>query len=380
MVQAESGDHPRFTQLKMEHRELQNKLKHIKRKLKEQDQAGQAMLLMLEDLSQLQVELESAKQHWEATFDAISDPVFLHDAEGRLVRANRAYARLAEMPLQQVIGKYYWRCFPKRDGALPGCCLAHGDSAGSDVVIAFKDAASGFSFLSHGYSIHDDFNDADYGVHFIQDVTAQQRSHQQLEDRSSELRQALEGSVRAIATAVEMRDPYTAGHQRRVGELARAMGQKMALEAHIVEGVYFGGIIHDIGKIHLPAEILAWPGRLSALQYALVQEHPDIGYQILRDIHFPWPVAEIAYQHHERLDGSGYPQGLTQDDICLEAQVIAVADVVESMSSHRPYRPGLGMDAAIAEIQGGRGTLYNAAAVDACVELFCRDGFVLSVL
>jgi len=379
MMQAESGEHPRFAQLKMEHRALQNKLKLIKRKLKEQDQAGQAMLLMLEDLSQLQVELKSAKQHWEATFDAISDPVFLHDAEGRLVRANRAYARMAEMPLQQVMGELYWRCFPKRDGPLPCCCLAHDDSAGSDVVIAFKDAVSGFSFLSHGYSIHDDFNDAYYGVHFIQDVTAQQRSHQQLEDRSSELRQALEGSVHAIATAVEMRDPYTAGHQRRVGELARAMGQKMALEESVVEGVYFGGIIHDIGKIHLPAEILAWPGRLSALQYALVQEHPDIGYQILRDIHFPWPVAEIAYQHHERLDGSGYPQGLTQDEICLEAQVIAVADVVESMSSHRPYRPGLGVDAAMAEIQGGRGTLYNAAAVDACVELFCRDGFVLSV-
>jgi len=377
MMDIEPDEHPRFTQLKHENRNLQNKLKYAKRKLKAQDEASQAMLLMLEDVNQLQADLESAKQHWEATFDAISDPVFLHDDKGRIVRANRAYALIAKIPLQEVVGKFYWQCFPLRDGPLPGCCLTTKGDAG-DVVIAFEDITSGCSFLSRSYRVHDAFNHAHYGVHVIQDVTAQQRSHRQLEERGDELRQALEGSVRAIASAVEMRDPYTAGHQRRVGRLGRAIGSKMKFEVGMLEGIYFGGIIHDIGKIHVPAEILAWPGRLSALQYALVQEHPDVGHQILRDIHFPWPVAAIAHQHHERLDGSGYPQGLTQDESCLEAQVIAVADVVESMSSHRPYRPGLGIDKALAEVERGRSTLYNADVVDACVELFRRDGFVLS--
>jgi len=174
---------------------------------------------------------------------------------------------------------------------------------------------------------------------------------------------------------VEARDPYTAGHQQRVARLACAIACDMALGGDEDEGIRLGGMIHDIGKIHLPAEILSKPGRLSDMEFALVKSHTRVGYDILKDIDFPWPVADIAHQHHERLDGSGYPQGLRGDEICLEARIVAVADVVEAMSSHRPYRPALGIDAALKEIEARRGIWFDPEAVDACLRLFRKKGF-----
>ena len=185
----------------------------------------------------------------------------------------------------------------------------------------------------------------------------------------------LAGTIQAIAAMVEMRDPYTAGHQRRVAQLAAAIAVEMGLPEEQVRGIHLAGTIHDLGKIQTPAEILSKPGKLSASEFSLIKDHPQNGYEILKDIEFPWPIAQMVWQHHEKLDGSGYPQGLQGDAILLEARIMTVADVVEAMSSHRPYRPGMGMDVALAEIGKGRGTHYDPDAVDASIKLFKEDGF-----
>ena len=189
------------------------------------------------------------------------------------------------------------------------------------------------------------------------------------------LRSSLEATIQAVAWLIEKRDPYTAGHQRRVTKLAEAIGRAMELPENRIEGIRAAAILHDIGKITAPAEILSKPSALGQTEYALIQAHSEIAYEVLQTIDFPWPVAEIVHQHHERMDGSGYPQGLLGDDILLEARIIAVSDVVEAMSSHRPYRPALGIDAALAEIAANRGRLYDAAVVDCCIQLFENQAF-----
>ncbi len=191
------------------------------------------------------------------------------------------------------------------------------------------------------------------------------------------LRSTFESAIAALAATVEQRDPYTAGHQRRVAELAAAIGRELGLDDDRLEGLRIAGTIHDIGKIYIPAEILARPARLGTLEFELVKSHAQVGYDIVKGVDFPWPVADSIRQHHERLDGSGYPQGLKGDQIILEARVLAVADVVEAMSSHRPYRPGLGIDAALAQIRSDSGTKFDPDVVEACERLFRDKGFVL---
>jgi len=182
-------------------------------------------------------------------------------------------------------------------------------------------------------------------------------------------------TVEAIASLAEMRDPYTAGHQRGVTRLACALAHKLGLADDQIQGIRVAGFLHDIGKIVVPAEILNRPGKLSEFEFRLIKTHPQAGYDILQKIDFPWPVAQIVLQHHERLNGSGYPQGLTGPDILQEAKILAVADVVEAMASHRPYRPGLGVDKALEEITGNQGTLYDPQIVEACVQLFVKNEF-----
>jgi len=208
------------------------------------------------------------------------------------------------------------------------------------------------------------------------DVTESRLAEQRLRDLTERLRLALKGTVSAISMAVEIRDPYTAGHQRRTADLARAIAAEMGQPENIVQGVAAATAIHDIGKLAIPAEILSKPTRLTELEFSLIKNHSEQGYLMLKDIDFPWPVAEIVYQHHERCDGSGYPRGLKGDEILVEAKIIAVADVVEAMSSHRPYRASLGLETALAEIQKLRGVLYEEA-VDACLRLFREKGYEL---
>lgn len=189
--------------------------------------------------------------------------------------------------------------------------------------------------------------------------------------------QAMRGTVAVLARAAEMRDPYTAGHQQRVAALAVAIAQDLGLPEHLIEGLYLGGMIHDIGKIAVPAEILNKPTRLTDIEYQLIQQHAGVGHQIVAGIDFPWPLAAMILEHHERLDGSGYPQGLRGEAMLQESRILAVADVVEAMSSHRPYRPALGMRAALDEIEQGRGSRFDPAVVDACVRVIQAGGMCL---
>ncbi|MDX1294622.1 MAG: response regulator [Sulfurimonadaceae bacterium] len=209
-------------------------------------------------------------------------------------------------------------------------------------------------------------------------ITMEKEAEAIKEESDRKLHDALVDMIRVIALTVEKRDPYTAGHQQRVAEIAVAIGEKMELDAARLEGLRLGALIHDIGKITIPAEILTNPGHLSDIEYTLIQSHAAEGYDILRDIEFPWPLSQMVLQHHERIDGSGYPNGLKSEEILLEAKILCVADVVEAMTSDRPYRPGLGFDAAIEEITKHRGMLYDEEIVDHCIELFKGGSFTFA--
>jgi putative nucleotidyltransferase with HDIG domain len=182
-------------------------------------------------------------------------------------------------------------------------------------------------------------------------------------------------TVEAFSSIVEISDPYTSGHQSRTGELARAIAKKMNLGYDAEHAVYLASLLHDLGKFYIPAQILNKPGKLTEIEYSLIKTHPSLGYQILKKIDFPWPIADIVLQHHEKVNGSGYPYGMLGDDIMIEAKILCVADVVESISSHRPYRPALGLDSALFEIKEKQGTLYDVDVVEATLDLFIKDKY-----
>ncbi len=184
-------------------------------------------------------------------------------------------------------------------------------------------------------------------------------------------------AVRSIVTLYETRDPYTASHQHRVAQLACAIAREMGLPEDSIEGIRIMGVMHDIGKVAVPSEILSKPGKISDYEFGIIKTHPRVGYDILKGLEFPWPVAQAVFQHHERLDGYGYPNGLSGEDIILEARILAVSDVVEAMASHRPYRPTLGIDVALKEISQKKGIFYDSKVVETCLMLFTRNRFKL---
>jgi putative two-component system response regulator len=201
-------------------------------------------------------------------------------------------------------------------------------------------------------------------------VRQQQR---ELEKANQQFQDTLHHTIDALSRAIEKRDPYTDGHQKRVSQFAELIAQEMGLDPQVIVGIRLGGMIHDIGKISIPSELLNMPRRLTNLEFELIKLHPQAGADILAEVDFPWPIRQMVLQHHERLDGSGYPNGLKGEDILLEARIIAVADVLEAMANHRPYRPGLGIEAATAEIIAHRGEQYDPDVVDACLRVAARQ-------
>jgi len=202
------------------------------------------------------------------------------------------------------------------------------------------------------------------------EIENRKRVQKKLRQSFETIKKAMHSTIQAISMTVEKRDPYTSGHQQRVADLTKAIARELELPQDQIESIYMAAAIHDIGKIALPAEILVKPIQLSDIEISLIQAHAQAGYDILKGIEFPWPIADIVLQHHERMDGSGYPHGLAGDKILFEARIIGVADVVETMASHRPYRPSIGMDKALEEINGNSGTLYDPRVVEACLKLF----------
>jgi PAS domain S-box-containing protein/putative nucleotidyltransferase with HDIG domain len=209
----------------------------------------------------------------------------------------------------------------------------------------------------------------------LRDITERKKAEEESKQSPKKLLAAMDATIEAIALTVEMRDPYTAGHQRRVTELAVAIAKELGIPEAEIDGIRMAGIIHDIGKVYTPAEILNKPGKLSEIEFSMIKTHSQVGYEILKAIEFTRPVAQIVLQHHERLDGSGYPSGIKGEGVLPEAKILAVADVVEAMASHRPYRPALGIDQALEELSKNSGTLYDPKVVDACFKLFHEKSF-----
>jgi len=212
-------------------------------------------------------------------------------------------------------------------------------------------------------------------IGILQDITDRVAAEKREQQYAAQLENALLGTVNAVSNMLLYRDPYTAGHEKRVGHLSASIATTMGLAPQAVKALELIGSIHDVGKIAVPAEILAKPAKLSLAEFELVKEHSKVGHDLLQEVKFPWPVAKTILEHHERLDGSGYPRGLQGEAISLTARIVAVADVVEAMASHRPYRPALGIDAALSEIERGKGTLYDAQATAACMDLFLNKKY-----
>lgn len=208
-----------------------------------------------------------------------------------------------------------------------------------------------------------------------QEITSRIKAEEALRNSLDITRKAMEGTVHVLSVVGEFRDPYTAGHQRRVARLARSIGQEMNLNSEQLSAVYLAGLVHDIGKIAIPIEILCKPGRITDVEFSIIKTHPQIGYDILKTVEFPWPIARIVLQHQEHVDGTGYPAGLRSEDILIEARILCVADVVESIGSHRPYRPTLGIDKALDEITVNKGIKYDESVCDACLMLFHEHRF-----
>lgn len=218
-------------------------------------------------------------------------------------------------------------------------------------------------------------DDLVFGIAALRERSALQQAQEELRQSFEKLQKTTKNTIFAMAKMTEIRDPYTSGHQQRVAELSCAIAREMGFSQERIDWLQLAASVHDIGKIHVPSEILAMPGRISDIEFELIKTHPQSGFDILKTVEFPWPIAEIVLHHHEKIDGSGYPDGIAGDAIMMESRIICVADVVEAMSSHRPYRATLGLEAALEEIALNRGICYDPQVVDACLRLFAEDKF-----
>jgi PAS domain S-box-containing protein len=308
-------------------------------------------------------------------------------SDGLILFANRRFAKMVGAPLAQVIGSRIQKWMSPEDQKIFDILLQSDTEKkyGKELTLLCQDGEQIPVYFS--VSTPTIPSQPHIACVLATDLTEQKQIEEMVADKkvalsnlqaSNRLQKSLEDSIRAIASTVESRDRYTAGHMARVGMIALAMAKFMKLPEEDIHGIELASVVHDVGKIAIPVEILVQPGNLSKIEYLLVQTHVEAGYDILKNIEFPWPIAEMVLQHHERMDGSGYPRGLKGDEILMGARIIAIADVVEAMATNRPYRAVLGLDAALEEIKQGRGKLYDAAAADACIALFESEGFSLN--
>jgi putative nucleotidyltransferase with HDIG domain len=239
-----------------------------------------------------------------------------------------------------------------------------------------KKDGSVFWVVLNARMVRDEQGNALYNEGLVEDITLRKQTEDQLKQSLERLKKAVSTTINVLLSALEIRDPYTAGHQSRVALLACAIAKEMGMDDDKIEAIRTAGIIHDIGKLSVPVEILSKPTRLTNLEYSLIKEHAQSGFEMLKDVEPSRPLAEIVHQHHERMDGSGYPKNLKGNEILIEARILSVADVVEAMASHRPYRASLGIDVALEEIEKNKGVLYDEAAANACLKLFREKGFV----
>ncbi len=321
-------------------------------------------------------ERRKAEKDYQSIFENVQEGIFRSTPEGKIILANEAMAKMfgydspAEImaDITDVAAQLY--VHPEERASVKKIIAEQNAIQNYEVKFHRKDGGA-FWGSATMKAIRNGKDQILYYEGIIEDITERKLSIERL-------RKTLGGAVQAIASLVETRDPYTAGHQRRVADLARAIATEMGLSGDQIDGIRIAGTIHDLGKISVPSEILTIPRKLTALEYSLIKNHPQSGYDILKDIEFPWPIARMIVEHHERINGSGYPNGLRGEDLLIESKILSVADVVEAMATHRPYRPALGIDAALAEITANRGILYDPEVVNACLRLFRDKGYQIS--
>ncbi|WP_372683962.1 HD domain-containing phosphohydrolase [Desulfosarcina sp.] len=315
---------------------------------------------------------------WQRILDAVSDGMIITDRDFKILFCNRAFSVLSGIESANLIGKKCHDVFSSELCFSADCPLTQFPAAGQQLVFDHEPHCKNGKHAPWIVTItaFPDANGSIGGyVEKFTDASAFRRVRQALNRSHDRLRKNMGAIIQAMSTTIEKRDPYTAGHQRRVTKLCRAIATQMGFTWERIQGLRMAAAIHDLGKINIPSAILNKPGPISEHELAIIQMHPRTAYEILKDIQFPWPIAETIYQHHERLDGSGYPRQLKGDQILLEARILAIADVVESIASFRPYRPELGLKAALAEIESNKGVLYDSSVVDICTSLINRSGF-----
>jgi len=336
--------------------------------------------LQQEIIERKQAEEESRrlKDFNEGIVQNMAEGIAVEDAEGRIIFVNPAAADLLGYSPEELLGQHWTVIVPPDQHPSVQAAYerhVHGETDRYELQLVRQDGTSVPVLVSGSPRIEEGRFAGTLTV--FTDITEHKRVEEELQRSLERLEKTFNETVQALALAIRTRNPYMAGHQRRVTQLATAIAEEMGLPEEQVEGIRVAGLIHDIGKISVPVEILSNPEGITELEYGIIKAHPQIGYDILKAVEFPWPVAEIVLQHHERLDGSGYPQGLSGDEIMLEARILAVADVVDAMSSHQPYRAARGLDEALEEISQNRGVLYDPGAVGACLKLFKQKGFKL---
>jgi len=322
--------------------------------------------------------LRASEGRFRALIENSLDAIAVLDAEGRILYKSQSEERILGYKPEHLVGKNFVelihpddveravsivQAVKERPGMVLDCQLRCKHKDGSCRPVE-----------GTAHNLLDDPKIKGIVVNY-RDVTKHKKVARQLEESIRKLESVMEATIKAISSTMETRDPYTAGHQRRVTQLACAIAKEMGLPVNQIDGIRVAGLLHDIGKISIPTEILSKPGRLTETEFAMIKSHAEVGYDILKTIDFNWPIAKTVLQHHERINGSGYPAGIRGEEILLEARILAVADVVEAMSSHRPYRPSLGLERALDDISRGAGTLYDLQAVNACLMAFRESGF-----
>ena len=332
------------------------------------------------DRKQAEDARQDGQRRLEAILDNIPDIAWLKDNESRFIAVNEPFGKSCGFESEDLVGKtdfdIWSRDLAERYRADDKEVMESGKR--KQVEEPLTNSEGKYLWIETIKTpIYDAHGNVVGTAGIARDITERKRSEEALQKSMERLRKAFGATIQVMVSAVEVRDPYTAGHQIRSADLARAIATEMNLSQDKIEAIRMAGPIHDIVKLSVPAELLSKPTKLTEIEFSLIKEHARTGYEMLKDVESPWPLAEIVYQHHERMDGSGYQRLLKGEEIIMEARILAVADVVESMASHRPYRPALGLNAALAEIENNKGTLYDADAVDACLRLFREKGFKL---